>query len=496
MLAQLLSSTLCGIESHLVRVEVDVGNGLPKYRIVGLPDASVAESEARVQAALKHCGLAAGRRRITVNLAPGDLRKEGPRFDLPIALGILVATGQLSPAAVASLMVLGELALDGCCRPVSGVLSATLEARAAGCSGILVPAANLGEAGLVTGIAAYGAHNLRHAVRLLLGQDTNPTVTAVEHRPPAGPDLLEVRGQRRGKRALEIAASGGHHLMMVGPPGCGKSLLARCLPSLLPPLTSDESLEITQIESVCSGVPLEAPIRDRPFRAPSAGASVVGILGGRMPGEVTRAHLGVLFLDEFPEFARNVTESLRGPLDTGYVEIVRARFRNRYPARFTLTAAMNPCPCGYFGDPLRECICTETARLKYLGRFSGPLRDRTDLHVSVQRPDTRDLLEPTELESCDTVRGRVLRARAFQLERGHLNRDLQAAELWRCFSADREGRRFLSRLIEHLGLSVRAQARLARVARTIADLRGADKVELSDLAEALEFRFLDRPQAA
>lgn len=491
MQAHLLSTTLVGLESFLVRVEVDISPGLPGYHVVGLPDASVAESADRVRTALRHCDQPLPSRRITVNLAPGDLRKEGPRFDLPIALGALAAEGQIEPSQLEGLLVLGELGLDGGLRPVRGVLSAALEASRRELRGLLVPAGNAAEAGLVEGLEVWGATDLGHARALLAGEGTPVVTERATAREVADHDLAEVFGQFEARRGLEVAAAGGHHLALMGPPGCGKTLLARCLPSILPPLTPEESLEVLRIETVCSAEPPAWPV-PRPFRAPSVGVTPAGLLGSLRPGEVTRAHLGVLFMDEFPEYRRDCLEGLRTPLESGIVEVVRARFHTTYPARFTLVAAMNPCPCGYLGVETRECNCPPATRRRYLARLSGPVRDRIDLHIQLHRVQPSELLGAPPSEASAVVAARVLEARERQLARGGLNADLPRATLRRAVVLDGPARDYLDHSLNSSKLSARALDRVLRLARTVADLAGRGSVTKSDLEEAIHYRVFDR----
>ncbi len=491
MPATLLSSTLLGIDSILVHVEVDVSNGIPSYHVVGLPDASVSESCERVRSALRNSGSPIPSRRVTVNLSPGDIRKEGPRFDLAIALGVLCADEPELARMLRGTLVLGELSLDGGLRPVRGVLSAAMEARRHGLRKLLVPVGNVPEARLVGGLTVLGVTTLRQAREVAAGR-ADPVEPAARERPdPAPPpDLALVKGQLAARRALEVAAAGSHHLVMVGPPGSGKTLLASCLPGLLPPLTSEEALEVTRIHSVKR---LECGlITERPFRSPDPSVSRAGLLGSLLPGEVTLAHRGVLFLDEFPEMRRDCLEGLRSPLEGGRVAIARANFRAVYPARFTLVAAMNPCPCGYFGDRQRGCRCNPFQRQRYQGRFSGPLRDRIDLQVEVARLSPAALVRAQPGESTARVRQRVLEARERQQRRGFLNSQLEGRQLAEHCQLDDASVDFLELAVRRYGLSARVYDRVRRIARTLADLRASETVEASDLAEALEYRYLDR----
>lgn len=493
MPAILFSSTLLGIDSILVRVEVDVSNGIPAYNVVGLPDASVSESSERVRSALRNSGSPLPSKRITINLSPGDIRKEGPRFDLAIALGVLCADDPKLAGRLKGTLILGELSLDGGLRPVRGVLSAALEARSRGLLRILVPEGNMGEASLVDDLTVLGAESLRHAREILTGRAKS---TRKPQAPPAAspelpvPDLSLVKGQWEARRALEVAASGGHHLAMVGPPGAGKTLLASCLPGILPPLDSQEALEVTRIHSVRrvdSGL-----IWQRPFRSPEPGLTRPALLGSSLPGEVSLAHRGVLFLDEFPELRRDCLEGLRAPLESGEVMVARANFRVTYPARFTLVAAMNPCPCGYHGDRERLCRCNFLRRSRYQLRFSGPLRDRIDLQVRLTRLSATELAQTTSGETSESVRNRVLEARARQVRRGMLNSQLTVGQLAEHCALDDPSLAYLEKAVRRYGLSARVFDRLRRIARTLADLRGADRIGAPDLAEAMEYRFLDR----
>lgn len=496
MVAQLWSTTLTGLEARFVRVEVDLSPGLPGFHVVGLPDAAVAESVHRVRTALRGVGAPLPPRRCTVNLAPGDLRKEGARFDLAIALGILAAQNQLPPEVLEEVVVLGELSLDGQLRPVRGVLNTALAMRQRGLRRVLIPSANAREVAGQEALEVWPVSSLGQALEWLRGDRPSevtrlprPTAVLAETQPGEW-DLQRVAGQELGRRALEVAAAGGHHLLWVGPPGCGKTLLSRCLPGILPPPSPDQSLEVACIQSALGGTG-EVPICE-----PHCHISAAALLGGALPGEVSRAHHGVLFLDELPEFARDCLEGLRTALESGYVEVGRARTRWRYPAKFQLVAACNPCPCGYFGEQRRGCQCTLARRRAYLGRLSGPVRDRLDLQVRLQPASPEQAWERVDHESSREVARRVARARERQLERGGLNRDLKREYFLESPEVAPGVLDLICDYANRSQLSLRAMERVLRVSRTIADLEGTAMLKREHVAEAIHYRCLDRFEAS
>ena len=484
-----------GLEAPDVLVEVHLTNGLPGLAIVGLPEAAVKESRERVRSALINAGFDFPTRRITLNLAPADLPKEGGRFDLPIALGILVASGQIPSEAVAGLECLGELALDGKLRPVRGVLPAALEARRAGRT-LLLPASNADEAALAGDLDVRPAVDLPQVVAHLLKQERIAPHQLGERPAPqlAEPDLAEVRGQHQARRALEVAASGGHNLLFAGPPGTGKPMLASRLPGILPPLHEDEALEVAAVRSVC-GLPILERWGQRPFRTPHHTASGVALVGGGgkpRPGEISLAHHGVLFLDELPEFDRHVLEVLREPLESGQIVVSRALMQRRFPARFQLVAAMNPCPCGHLGDPRQACVCTPAQVQRYQSRLSGPLLDRIDLQVEVPALPAAQLTEQRRGESSEAVRQRVLAARRRQAKRGALNAYLPGSALEELCALDGQERTWLADVLNRLNLSARAYHRVLRVALTLADLAEEPRPRQPQLMEAIGYRQMDR----
>jgi magnesium chelatase family protein len=515
MLARVWSCALSGLEGELVQVEVDIHYGLPHTTIVGLPDAAVRESKDRLYAALRNVGFRYPAMRITVNLAPADVRKAGPAYDLPIALGILLASDQLK-ADLSDTIGIGEIALDGALRPTQGILPIAAAARARGFARVIVPAANASEAALVPGIEVVAAPDIVSLCLHLAGERRLPPAPPPDPGPgpePGGPDLAHVRGQAHARRAIEIAAAGGHNLLLTGPPGSGKTLLARCMPSILPPLTPGEALDVTAIYSVAGALPTDVPlIRTPPFRSPHHTISNAGLIGGGpwpRPGEVSLAHHGVLFLDELPEFDLRSLESLRQPLEDRHVTIARASGAATFPASFMLVAARNPCPCGHSGDRARPCTCTPATITRYARRISGPLLDRIDLHVEVPRVEVHKLIDTQDAEGSGAVRDRVAAARDIQRGRlsaadppagpsdwrlkgrqaritcnGELTPDLIQA--YCRLTAD--GRGLLQAGMRQLGLSARAYHRILKLARTIADLEACDAIQTSHLAEALQYR--------
>ena len=502
MLAKIFSRAQAGVDAPAVTVEVHQSNGLPALNIVGLPEAAVRESKDRVRSALINSRFDFPARKLTVNLAPADLPKEGGRFDLPIALGILAASGQLAEAPLREVEFLGELSLSGELRPVRGALPAALKARAAG-RALLVPIENADEAALVSGVTVFAARHLLDVCAHLAGrQGLTPHVSALAAHRPQYEDLADVRGQHQAKRALEIAAAGGHSLLFVGPPGTGKSMLASRLPGILPPMTEDEALESAAVASISDTGFSAQQWRKRPYRNPHHTASAVALVGGGSfprPGEISLAHHGVLFLDELPEFDRKVLEVLREPLESGAIVVSRAARQAEFPAAFQLIAAMNPCPCGYLGDASGRCRCTQEQVQRYRARISGPLLDRIDLHVEAPRvarealrPDT-----PPDGETSAVVTTRITTARERQLARGGKpNARMSTREINKHCRPDAAGQQLLERAMEQLGLSARAYHRILKVARTIADLGGSETVTSTHVAEAVGYRVLDRHKSS
>jgi magnesium chelatase family protein len=495
-LALVYSRAQAGMDAPLVTVEVHISNGLPSLSIVGLPETAVRESKDRVRGAILNSQFEFPARRITINLAPADLPKDGGRYDLPIALGILAASGQIPDTALTNYEFAGELALSGELRGVHGILPMTLQSRNAGRT-VVVPGANAAEAALVTTATVHAPQHLLE-ITAHLGGDHElpcPATTCMPYTAAPVPDLADVRGQHQARRALEIAAAGGHSLLMIGPPGTGKSLLASRLPGILPPLSEEEALECAAITSISGQAVRPDNWRQRRFRSPHHTASAVSLVGGGSiprPGEISLAHNGVLFLDELPEFDRKVLEVLRAPLETGHILISRAARQATYPARFQLISAMNPCPCGYIGDPSGRCNCTAEQVSRYRQKISGPLLDRIDLHVEVPRQSFQELDGPAG-ESSEQVRQRVIDARCIQQQRNTtLNSRLDNRQLGVCCELASSDRRLLQQALEKLNLSARAMHRILKVARTIADLDTAQQIRTQHLGEAIHYRSLAR----